>query len=240
MRRFSAVNGFVIFESRSLENEWQHAKDANYDTTGLVDKFEYVVDHAKTEQEVHDFFELHPQLLPNVGFYHNGPRGDLIVSKLPLGNDFVTDFAFVTENSQMVEFTCIEIESPSKRLFNRNSEFSRGYLDARQQITDWNLWAQQNMREAMRMFGRLGNWLPEKYYQISLRCILVVGRRSEINTIKRKQRWAAENALRQASLSIMTYDRLLDGMKSSFYEWNKSMLVCTYRDRALHAKSIST
>ena len=61
----------------------------------------------------------------------------------------------------------------------------------------------------------------------------------EINTIKKKQRWAAEGALRQASLAIMTYDRLLEGMRSYPRGWSDKMLVCVYRDRALHAKRIS-
>jgi len=222
-----------------MENEWRYARPARHCPDKLADRFERVLDSATSEQEIQDFFEQHPQLLPGVGYYHNGPRGELVVSKLPLGHDFVTDFAFVSENSQMVHFTCIELESPTKRLFNRGAVFSRAYLDARQQIADWNLWAQQNLRQAMRMFGRVGRWLPEAYYEISLECVLIVGRRSEINTIKRKQRWAAEYALRQASCTIMTYDRLIDCMRSGFHSWSDKMLVCTYRDRALVAKRIS-
>lgn len=239
MARRSYVSEFVVFPSREMEDEWRFSNKTVESREELADRFEAVLDQAQSEQEVHEFFETHPQMLPDVGYYHNGPRGDIVVSKLPLGNDFVTDFAFVSENSQMVQFTCIEIESPNKRLFNRGSDFSRAYLDAKQQLSDWNLWAQQNVRQAMRMFGRLGNWLPEEYYSISLECILIIGRRSEINTLKRKQRWAAEFALRQASFHIMTYDRLLERMRSHIRGWSEKMLVCVYRDKALHVKRVS-
>ncbi len=237
--RHSYLNPFVIFPNAEMEREWERARSARYECDQIADEFERVLQKARSEQEVHDFFEFHPQFLPDTGTYHNGPRGDLVVTKMPLGLDFVTDFAFVSENSQMVQFTCIEIESPTKLLFNRGASFSRAYLDARQQLADWNLWAQQNLRQAMRMFGRLGRWLTDDYYEISLRCILVIGRRSEINTPKRKQRWAAEAALRQASLSIMTYDRLIERMRGFDHEWSDKMLVCNYRDRALHVKRIS-
>jgi hypothetical protein len=222
-----------------MEEAWDRAKRSRRSTDNLGEKLAKILESAQSEQEVHDFFEAHPQALPNVGYYHNGPRGDLVVTKMPLGHDFVTDFAFVTENSQMVQFTCLEIESPAKRLFNRGASFSRAYLDARQQLADWNLWAQQNIRQAMRMFGRLGYWLPEEYYRISLECVLIMGRRAEINTIKRRQRWAAEYALRPASLTIMTYDRLLERLELGYAGWEEKMLVCSYRDRVLHVKRIS-
>lgn len=91
----------------------------------------------------------------------------------------------------------------------------------------------------MRMFGQIGCWLPEDYYRISLECVLVMGRRSEINTVKRKQRWAAEYALRPASLTLMTFDRLIERLDLGYRDWGYKMLVCAYRDRALHVKRIS-
>jgi hypothetical protein len=101
------------------------------------------------------------------------------------------------------------IEHPKKPLFNKDSSFSRRYLVARQQIVDWNCWAQQNIRSAMRLFERLGQWLPTQYYQISLKCSLVYGWHNQIDTTQKKQRWAAEYSAIPPSISIMTYDRVL-------------------------------
>jgi hypothetical protein len=239
MQRHSNLNRYVVFPSKRLEQDWLAASDSSPPREKLARKFEALLESAHAEQEIHEFFELHPQLLPGVEHYHNGPRGDIVVTKLPLGQDFVTDFAFASENSQSVQFTCVEIEGPRVSIFGRGAQFSREYLEAKQQIADWNLWAQQNIREAIRLFDRLGRHLPQEYYAISLQCFLVVGRRGELNTLKRKQRWAAENALRQASMAIMTYDRLIERMKSECYAWRHKMLVCSYKDRALHAKRIS-
>ena len=239
MRHHSSLNGYVVFPSRQMEEEWLHATSSKLPREKLANRFEALLDSAESEQEVHEFFEQHPQLLPGVEYYHNGPMGDVVVTKLPLGSDFVTDFAFASENSQAVQFTCVEIENPRQPIFDRGAQFSRGYLAAKQQLADWNQWAQQNIRQALRMFGRLGRFLPQEYYTISLECVLVMGRRAEFNTIKRKQRWAAEYALRQASMRIMTYDRLLERTRSECYAWDHKMLVCSYKDRALHAKRIS-
>jgi hypothetical protein len=134
----------------------------------------------------------------------------MIVTKFPLNVDFVTDFAFVSENSQCLEITFVEIESPKKRIFNKNGSFSRDYLDARQQLADWNGWAQHNLRNVAALFGPMEKFIFGGGDCITLRSILIIGRRSELTSRKRQQRWAAENALRAASMNIMTYDRLLE------------------------------
>jgi hypothetical protein len=239
MKRHSYANGFVIFPHSGMEDEWSRTQNRIADPVTLARKFQRVLDTADDEQTVQSFLEDHPQMLPALMHYHNGPRGDLVICKLPLGHDFVCDFAYASENSQCIQFTCVEIESPTKRLFNRDGSFTADYFHARQQIADWNAWAQYNLRAVLDSFDRLGRYANQRDYTISLRCYLVMGRRSELTTVKRRQRWAAEHALSQSSLHMMTYDRLLTDAEHSFYQWKKRLLVCQYRDRALHVKQIS-
>jgi len=199
----------------------------------LADKFESCLLAAKCEQDVQEFLEKYPHILPGLNTFHHGPMAQMVVTKLPLNADFVTDFAFVSENSQCLEITFIEIESPRKRIFNRDGSFSRDYLDARQQLADWNGWAQHNLRTVAALFGSMGRYISGGGDSITLRCGLIMGRRLELNSRKRQQRWAA-------SMSIMTYDRLLERIRLGlFWPLNKRILVCNYCDREFQVKRIA-
>jgi hypothetical protein len=233
---------FVKFGYSCTSHDW-HSQPTNLPTDEeLADKFEKALNSAKKEEDVQDFLERYPHILPGLDTYHHGPIANVIVTKMPLGNDFITDFAFVSENSQSAQMTCIEIESPHKPIFLRNGSFSREYLNARQQLFDWNFWAQQNLRDAMRLFGPLRRCMPDRrnFLDLTLRCILITGRRSHIHTRKQQERWAAENALRTASMTIMTFDRVLERVKAGWY-WplTHRLLVCSYGDREFQVKRVA-
>jgi antiviral defense system Shedu protein SduA len=208
----------------------------------LADKFDSCLKTARSEAQVHEFLERYPHILPGVYTYHNGPICGVIITKLPLGNDFVTDFAFVSNNSQQMQITFVEIESPTKRIFRKDGSFTREYIDAKQQLIDWNKWGQENLRSVMPLLGPMGKWVNGSLWfsDLTMHCVLVMGRRSELSTRKRKERWAAEGALRPASVSIMTYDRLLEKIRMGLtWPLEKRLLVCSYSDRDLHVKRIA-
>jgi len=210
------------------------------DPEEVADELETLLESNPSEQVVHEFFEDNPRHLPNAGFYHNGLRGSVVITKLPLQNDFITDFAYMSENSQTILVVCVEIEKPDKKIFRRDSNFSADYNQARQQVVDWNFWAQNNRKEALKYFGKLARGTDMGWMDISLQSILVYGRRSEIRNRKRQERWSAEAALLPRTVVVMTYDRLIETIRSSFLfkPDNHKFIVCSYRDRALHAKKI--
>jgi len=206
----------------------------------LAGKLKDCLAAASCEQDVQDFLEQFPHLLPGINTYHNGPLASVVAAKWPLGNDYVTDFAFISENSRCVEMTFVESESPTKRIFRNDGSFSRTYLDARQQLSDWNGWAQNNLRSAAALFGPMGRLISFPYHQVTLKCVLVFGRRSEFTTRKRQGRWAAENLAFGHSMQAMTYDRIVDRVEAEFiWPLSKRIAVCSYRDRAFHVKRIA-
>ncbi len=225
------------FPTPDLESLWRSTSSAAPPSEVLADELEELLNEPADEASIQEYFERYPQLLPGMDRFHHGPRGDAVISKLPLGTDFITDFAFVSANSQYLCLTCVELESPKKKLFTRGASFSRSYLDARQQVTDWNYWAQQHLRGTLALFSSLGKWT--NFMEVTLRCILVVGRRDELSTRKRLERWSAEYALKPSSIDIMTYDRVLEQIRSGWH-WTseRRMLVCSYRDRSLMVKSL--
>lgn len=232
-------NWYVEFDDPMLLIEYERISLFRTSAKVIAKKLKALLDSNPSETKVQEFFEQYPRCLPDGGMYHHGIRGDVVVAKLPLSNDFVTDFAYMSENSQEVCVFCVEIERPGKKLFRKDGLFSAEYLQAKQQVVDWNFWAQNHIREVLPLFGRLGAYLKADFYSISVRCILIMGRRSELTTRKRKERWAAEAALLPRTISVMTYDRLLESLDHPMWvPDNNKFVVCAYRDRALKVKSI--
>lgn len=229
------------FEDYVQLDSYENDSQCSVHTSAALTELESLLDSNPPEAAVHEFFERHPRFLPEAGFLHNGIHDDVVISKMPLHNDFVTDFAYVNVNSQYARVICLEIERPGLKLFTRDGEFTSEFTRARQQILDWNLWAQHNVKDALKYFGRYGQHLLGPHNHVSLHSILIVGRRSQLTTRKRRERWAAEGAIMPRSVDIMTYDRLLE---NAAREWerppNKKILVCAYRDRALRVKHVTS
>lgn len=229
----------VEFESDAQREIFEDKTSFPRDPDDVSSEFELLLDSNPSEELVQDFFEQNPRYLPNAGFYHNGLRSSVVISKLPLHNDFITDFAYMSENSQTILVVCVEIEKPSKKIFRRDGYFTSDFHQARQQVVDWNYWAQHNRRDALKYFGKLALGLTSQGTDVNMHSILVFGRRSEISNRKRQERWSAEAALLPRTVHVMTYDRLLDVMKMGIHHPdNHKIVVCTYQDRTLKAKAI--
>lgn len=205
-----------------------------------VEDFRSLIDQKVAEAQIQTFLEMNPFLLPGIGRFHHGPYEGIIVTKLMLGDDFQSDFAYVSCNSQSLCVTGVEIESPRKVLFRKDGSFHRDYVDARQQITDWLFWAHHNVREALDKWHPLFRRIRLREYHIQFRGVLVFGRRTEFeDNRKRHERWAAESKALQSDLCAMTYDRLLDCHAVMYPKMdNDKFAVCSYRDRQFCVKHV--
>ena len=180
---------------------------------------------------VQDFLEQHPGLLPGLWDLHNGPLHDVVVTKLPLGSDYQTDFAFITRHSMALQFTLIEIEAPSKRIFNKDGSFSQEFNHSRQQVADWVAWAQRNMNGLLDMFAPMFETYDVAEDQKEVRGYLVYGRREEVEADRlRKERWQSIQVSTDKRVMVMTYDRL-HALPTD------DLMVCTHERRGLYAKS---
>jgi hypothetical protein len=199
----------------------------------ILDEWKRILNQATREQDIQDFLELHPELLPGLFDFHNGPLNGIIVSKFPFGADYKCDFAFVTRHSAALQFTFVEIEDPTTRVFNKDGSFSQAFNHARQQIADWKVWAEKNINTLMNMFSPMFEFYNAWDDYKDFRFYLVCGRRSEIESDKkRKERWSSIHAGNDKNTVIMSYDRL-----NSFEKVNERLIVCSYQDRSFYAKS---
>lgn len=181
-----------------------------FEENALVNKFQTYLEKTKKEEEMQYFFEVNPILLPGLYDLHNGPVGDIVISKLKLSDEYVTDFAFISCNSAVAQITLIEIESPSIEVFrNSDEEFSSSFNKAYQQVRDWELWADQNGAYIKDMFRKMYHHGIFRYQKVVTRRILIAGRRLEIQkSPRREKRWTSIN--QNPSTAVMTYDRLVD------------------------------
>ncbi len=178
----------------------------------LRSKYEKFLCTASSEAQMQYFLEANPILIPGLYDLHNGPVGNVVVSKLRLSDEYVTDFAFISENSAVCQITLVEIESPAIQIFRKSdglftAEFSR----ALQQLRDWDQWCSQHPVHLKDTFRRIYHRTTFKFQRVMVRCVLVAGRRAQVGrSARREQRWAGANC--DPSVVVMTYDRLLDHM----------------------------
>ncbi len=205
----------------------------------FLKEWEDLLANCNNESDVQRFIERHPFILPGLWDYHHGPIWDVIVSQFPLGADYVADFAFLTSNSGILQYTFVEIESPKKPIFTQRGSISDKFRKGLQQIQDWYVWAQRNHSLLAEMFSELleGEQFPfphSKFYY-------VCGRRSDVyRTPKHRQRWESFIKTLDKDIEVMTYDRLTDRIKGLpakvIYD---RYVVCAYKDKSFVVKPTS-
>lgn len=187
-------------------------KIVDFEDQQLRSKYEKFLRTASSEAQMQYFLETNPILIPGLYDLHNGPKGNVVISKLRLGDEYVTDFAFISENSAHCQITLIEIESPKIQIFRKSdglftAEFSRAF----QQLRDWDQWCSQNPTHLRETFRRIYHRTIFKFQRVMVRCILVAGRRTQVEqSTRRQERWSGVNS--DPSVIVMTYDRILDHM----------------------------
>jgi len=233
----------IDFETSRDHEDFESSADACWPAKyhSVHSELTDLVTKRSAESVIQSFLERHPYLLPGLGTFHHGPYGGIVVSKFPLGNDFVTDFAFVTSNSQMLRLVCVEIESARKCLFRKDGAFHRDYVDAKQQIVDWLHWAHQNQRQAVDCWRPLLSRKHLQYCTVQYQGFLVMGRRQDIDSQKKQERWSAEAESMSSRLGCMTYDRLIETSKYLVPRIdNDRIATCVYSDRRFKAKHIAS
>lgn len=148
------------------------------------------------EEAFHRFMVKYPVLIPVWQ-----PLENIVYSKFPLGSEFVTDFAFVRDDSEGLRWHFIEIENPRDRLLRKNGSPTAKLTQALSQLHNWHEWFQNNRAYVRQNFPH-GNRIT-KIGLADPHLTLVIGRR-EID-------WWDQRALLQrygGGVTIRTFDSL--------------------------------
>lgn len=228
------INRCIQFHSERDEARLTGRRVAIRKHNDIADRWLRFLRRKPGESAVQRFLERHPALLPGLTDAHNGPLHDVVITKLPFGPDYKTDFAFVTRHSMALQFTFVELETPSKRIFNKNGTLSQNFRQAQQQVADWVRWSTEHMNALVDMLAPMFATYNVAEDVKDVRAYLVYGRRDEIEgNRRRKERWQSIGLSTDKRIIVMTYDRL----RPSFEEENRDLIVCTYENRGLYAKS---
>jgi len=175
------------------------------------------------EQDVHSFFEEYPYV-----FEFACPSG-LVISKMPLGSSFVTDFVLaikdLNSNDPTPVVALIEIERPSLSLFTKSGDPTSNLTHAIRQVQNWKRWLAANrgyfvdeLRRALeseptwhegqcwtrdKLIHELGDGFHDRY-------IVIAGRREQLKRSDRLLLGQMNRDLRD--IVIITYDVVIDAV----------------------------
>ena len=168
-----------------------------------------LLDQNLKEQAYQRFIETNTRLVPREFTLNHGIWCDLVFRKLPLGSDYVCDFAFLTKGSVQWRLVLVEIERPDKKFFRGSTlDLHRDFTDAIEQVSNWRAVLTANLNGfAQQAFGSIMSF-PQIEHPGDARFVLVYGRRSEFKgNLKREKKLAAQQ---RPDLRIMSFDSLVE------------------------------
>ena len=161
------------------------------------------------ETKVHGFLEENPQFLIQLlggghGRWQVTEHRDYFRSKPRLGSEYVPDFLIAESSSIGMEWRCVEIKAPCKKVQLQKGHEAQGVRDAIHQIRDWRKWLMENLRTARDPKTESGLGLAQ--IDARLPGLILIGRTQEFH-------WRFNEFRRQMKknegISIHTYDWLL-------------------------------
>lgn len=224
-----------IFDKSLSENSHDWHKNLPIPTHESLIEVATLIHQDKKEEDFQRFFSKNPTFLfkaiPSYGDTNLG-----VVTKLPVGNSFISDFAVFTLGQGGCKITLIEIEKPSDRLFTKKLIPSQKLNTALGQITEWTEWIQASkltfIRDSIETLKRTTK-IDSKDFKGSFKtienkdiefgwnafhgfsdfCIItsvvIIGRWSNLNENERKRLLFLNNPQNSPNRQIRTYDQII-------------------------------
>ncbi len=205
-------------------------------TSELKQAFLDMLDTHKDENDIQRFLEAHTEMIPLPVMDYCGLTGNAIISKFKLGNEFVTDFAYLTGRSYYQTFVLIELEDSRKKIFTgnkRNIHFSKDFNHAVDQITSWKAYVECNKEKILYQIAKLLGKSPSPI--IRFMYVLVIGRRSETQNSGYKAAMLAQK--NTSDTIIWTYDSVLSNFEHQDISESK-LILSPVGDQRFKIKSV--
>ncbi len=204
---------------------------------GLIKQyFDVIESKNNTENKIQAFLEENSIFIPMPFLLNHHLHMNCIISKFKLGNEFITDFAYLTKSSDYWEFVLIELEEANKKIFTNDkdniyfySEFNHAY----DQITSWKAYVNKNREKILHQIDKLRISLNEN--SVRFKYVLVIGRNSEKNNSEKRRAMFAEKS--DSDVRIMTYDSLISQCESLPYNSEK-IILSTWKEQGFKIKEL--
>ncbi len=184
----------------------------------LKKRFLALLDQELNEQEYQKFLEQNTILIPREFIQNHGVHLNLVLRKLALLQNYITDFFYISKSSIDWNFVMIEIEKPQSRYFkDYNAEFHPDFLRALNQIDRWRMWCEDSaVRNALiKSIEPIMVPLHMKSNPCYFKYVLVYGRRKEFEDDTNKR--GLIRAKEREDFKIVSYDSLIESLNTKNY-----------------------
>jgi hypothetical protein len=190
----------------------------------LIKEFTSLLNNKSiTENDIQLFLENNSSLIPLPFLNGHHLHFGVIISKFKIGNEFVTDFAYLTKCSDHWDIVLMEIEDPTKKLFTNDKEnnyFSADFNHAYDQITSWKAYINDNKERVLYKFDKIR--VPLSQNPTGFKYVLIIGRNNEKEGhIKRTAMFNQKNT---SDVKVMTFDSVISYYQHYQYRSNRLIL----------------
>jgi len=188
----------------------------NYVTSGesmnkIIKEYFSLLEQELIEQKYQSFIESNTQFIPRHFVQNHGIHFNLLLRKYKISNDMITDFVFLSKSSIDWNYVLIEIEKPQSKFFKSGSlDIHNDFLKGITQIKFWQAWFKQSENKAH--FEQQLEFLkkPTRSTQVSIKYILVTGRRHEYE--KSNEKINIISSYEDPDFKIMSFDSLAENI----------------------------
>jgi hypothetical protein len=176
----------------------------------LTENFKKLLGAQCSEQVYQDFLERYPAYVPREFIQNHGVHFSLILRKVKFGNEYVSDFVYLSKSSGDWNVVLVELEKPQSRFFKDDkSNLHEDFLTGIQQIGRWRAWFEEPANRAYFLDKTLGFLrVPLRDNPCRIKYVLVTGRTAEaVNNANRRYLIGAQEA---DDMKILSYDSLLE------------------------------
>lgn len=203
----------------------------------IIDEFNKVLDdQLSNENDIQTFLETNSEMIPLPFLNGHHLHHTTIISKFRLGNEYVTDFAYLTKCSDYWYFILIELEDSKKRIFNKDREniyFSAEFNHAYDQITAWKAYINDNRESILRKIDKIR--VPLRENPVYFKYVLIVGRNEDKENSERKIKMFAQK--NDSDTKVMTYDSVISMCKHLPYIQTK-IILSPWKDQGFTVKYV--
>lgn len=203
----------------------------------LIEQYTNVINSDNnTENQIQTFLEENTFLIPMPFLLNHYLHMNCIISKFKLGNEFVTDFAYLTKSSDYWEFVLVELEDAKKKIFTNKKEniyFHSDFNHAYDQITSWKAYVSKNKESILHQIDKIR--IPLNENSVRFKYVLIIGRNFEKDNSEKRRAMFAEKST--DDIRVMTYDSIISQCQTLSYNGEK-IILSTWKEQGFKIKRL--
>lgn len=203
----------------------------------LIEQYKSVINNKNnTENQIQTFLEENTIFIPMPFLLNHYLHMNCIISKFKLGNEFITDFAYLTKCSDYWEFVLVELEDAKKKIFTKEKEniyFHSDFNHAYDQITSWKAYVSKYKEIILHQIDKIR--VPLNENSVRFKYIIVIGRNDEKDNSEKRRAMFAEKS--NNDIRVMTYDSLVSHCQSIPFNSEKIVL-STWKEQGFKIKKL--